>query len=720
MRHSAKIYRMFCKYLLPIIVFCFAHPWTGFAETGSSKRGITADDLLAVRDIKTMALSPDGSRVAYQVVQADKDENSYSVSWYVAATSPNAKPQLVADGGESGGLVNSLGTPMGGVAPSEIVWSPDSEWIFFTKRKQGAVQLWRSHFSRYGQEQLTHNKADVEAPKYVNKDSKLLFTVGRRRIDIEEANKRESQQGYLMQEPKIYSVQKGPVWPPCSDGRLRWSVYENESRACTLTVWAFDIEADVERKAVIDEIEAYYAEADTSESVRIRRGRLKDQSRKMEVWSPDGSRSAWFENENPSVFKGYLPPVRVATSDGGEVLRCPVDVCSSERPVKIWWNSDGTEVIFLVRDGPRFTLNSIYAWRPGESEARTILRTDDMFYDCTIDGNRLICGHESWISPRKIVSVELGTGKIYTIVDVNPVFQNLRFTKIEKIVSEDNYGNVTHAHLVYPKAYREGMKYPLVIVQYRSRGFLRGGVGDEHPIHVLAQNGFVVLSFDTPEGDYLTKTVDSVEIQKRYLRYLLIKRGPATAVERMVDELNKRGIIDPERVGITGLSHGAITVDTALLARNYAAASVAYSYMAPPNFDVSSSSFWGKAMDGAFGGTPYSEVGFETRAKHSVGVNAGRIDTPLLIQVADREYYTTLQNYNALKDAGKPVEMYIFPDEYHIKWQPAHRYAVYSRNIDWFNFWLRDIEDKDVAKTEQYRRWRIMKEQHRANLQRLN
>jgi hypothetical protein len=49
--------------------------------------------------------------------------------------------------------------------------------------------------------------------------------------------------------------------------------------------------------------------------------------------------------------------------------------------------------------------------------------------------------------------------------------------------------------------------------------------------------------------------------------------------------------------------------------------------------------------------------------------------------------------------------MFIYPDERHEKNQPKHRYSIYVRNVDWFNFWLRDKEDPDPAKAEQYKRW---------------
>ena len=53
--------------------------------------------------------------------------------------------------------------------------------------------------------------------------------------------------------------------------------------------------------------------------------------------------------------------------------------------------------------------------------------------------------------------------------------------------------------------------------------------------------------------------------------------------------------------------------------------------------------------------------------------------------------------------------MYVFPDETHNKWQPAHRKAIYQRNLDWFGFWLQGKVDPDPTKTSQYERWQAMK-----------
>jgi len=95
--------------------------------------------------------------------------------------------------------------------------------------------------------------------------------------------------------------------------------------------------------------------------------------------------------------------------------------------------------------------------------------------------------------------------------------------------------------------------------------------------------------------------------------------------------------------------------------------------------------------------------------KVSMALNASSVHTPLLINAADAEYIRDMQRVSTLRTLKKPVEMFIYPDERHEKNQPKHRYSIYERNADWFNFWLRDKEDPNPAKAEQYKRWRELR-----------
>jgi dipeptidyl aminopeptidase/acylaminoacyl peptidase len=93
----------------------------------------------------------------------------------------------------------------------------------------------------------------------------------------------------------------------------------------------------------------------------------------------------------------------------------------------------------------------------------------------------------------------------------------------------------------------------------------------------------------------------------------------------------------------------------------------------------------------------------------SLAMNAARIATPLLLQLSGWEFREALETVAAFRAHQRPLDLYVFPDEYHLKVQPAHRLAIYRRNIQWFDFWLRGREDADPADADQYPRWRQLR-----------
>ena len=82
------------------------------------------------------------------------------------------------------------------------------------------------------------------------------------------------------------------------------------------------------------------------------------------------------------------------------------------------------------------------------------------------------------------------------------------------------------------------------------------------------------------------------------------------------------------------------------------------------------------------------------------------------MQLADDEYLDSLESFTALREAGAPVDMFIFPDEHHVKWQPAHRLAIYRRSIDWFDYWLRGIRSKAPDRQSELKHWDRLKSEH--------
>lgn len=709
--------------LLAVVVL-IAHSLQASGETvqASTRRGITTRDLATLKEVQSMSVSPDGRHVAYQIYQPDIDANAYRISWYTATIdSPTGGarplPLSVADGGEP--VFFLLGMNGGGrngqFDRTPAIWSPDSTQFAYPLNENGEIQLWISQADRPGRWQLTHNEADVRYATWSKNGARIYFAVDRKRSELHKLRQEQMERGALVRADAFAASIDAPEPPPCTDEDLdedyRERILGSDSRACKVQIWTIDLQTRQERLASSEESREYQA---LTADQREERERLNAGAgaRRMVASSRDGRRQAWVENVDPRVFQGYFPPQRVAASVGGKDVSCTADICRSLYFQDLWWSDDDREVIALAQTPPRMSMTSLYRWRPDTDEVTVVRKTEEeLISNCHRLPARLICIRVGWTSPATIASVDLTSGEATTLVDPNPEFAKIGFTRVESRAWKDAYGNTAVGHLVYPRDYRAGARYPLIITTYVSGGFLKGAAGDEQPIHVYAQNGFFVLSFNVPEDEENdAKTADPVQASVRSFAYPLFKQGPSKALDTLLDELDRRGMIDPRRVGITGFSYGANIVDTALVfSRRYAAASTAWSPVSPAmsSFYTSGQRKVGELL---YGGDAYG-AGLKKWRETAIAFNAEKINVPYLIQAADREYFVSLQNFMALANAGKPVEMYRFPDEYHVKWQPAHRYAIYNRNVDWFNFWLRDVESGLTGDPEQYPRWRELRKQ---------
>ena len=180
-------------------------------------------------------------------------------------------------------------------------------------------------------------------------------------------------------------------------------------------------------------------------------------------------------------------------------------------------------------------------------------------------------------------------------------------------------------------------------------------------------------------------------------------------MEAAINRLTDAGIVDRTRVAVTGLSHGAEMVYYAIShTRLFRAAIASGPGWDPMLYDLTTDFFR------AYSSTQFGleSLTFDSHgqwARVSAALNANRVRAPLLINAADSEYAYGMQFVTAIRDQKKPIEMFVYPDEAHVKNQPMHRYEIYTRNVDWLRFWLQDFEDPDPAKSDQYTRWRALR-----------
>lgn len=660
-------------------------------QVSGPARPIAADDLVRLRDLgfpdgslvgypSPLAVSPDGSEVAFILNQGDPDSNTYCRTLVTIGLEKGARARIADRGGELitvTDLHRNLYIPGGFPNVVQPAWSRDGRWIAYLRRDAGVTQAWRARADGSGAEQLTRSAVDIEALAW-NADGTRLILASRPGIGtIQSGIDAESRGGFLYDERFMPSSSARPM-----------------------------ITAPVPRVLVsIDPSSMAVRPADDEETKRIgpdlRPGERPPLSAQNERYR------AWTEREGRSPLSPMR--VRVATRDGRSMPCVAVECAGSI--LGMWWLPGSDSVNFLRREGWANGQLALYRWRPGSSRPVRVLTTEHVLDGCVPTDALLLCTVESALAPKRIVLVDPASGTQRLVFDPNPEFANFQLGTVERIKWRNHLGIEAWGDLVLPPGYRPGAKLPLIVVQYHSDGFLRGGTGDEYPIHAFAARGFAVLSVE--------RTADAATASAELENYDQInaaghrgwneRRSQLSSLVEGVRLVVERGIAHPKRIGITGLSDGSSTARFALInSRLFAAASISTCCIEPRTVMT-------------YVGTAYADMlrrwGYPDATRddpdfwrdYSLAMNAKNIDTPLLMQLADDEYLLALETFTALREHAKPVEMHIFSGEFHTKWQPAHRLAVYARNLDWFDFWLRSIEDTDPVKRTQYVRWRAMR-----------
>lgn len=661
-------------------------------DASGPRRGIEAADLIELRDIgmpdssfddlpSPLALSPDGKWIAFVLNRADLATNGYCRGLAVVPTDRSAPPRVIDRGGELmiltatvRGLFVRTGAPVA-VIPQ---WSPDGQWVGYLKRIDGVTQLWRARADGSAAMPVTNSPVDVERWTWSGDGRDVLFAS---RPGIALANRaldEEAKRGFL------YDARVRPDEGPRPQLR----------------------EADVPQQAFAIDLANGKIRPATAAEERLLPPGPTESPDEATVRSREG-REAGFERAASSP----LAPKRIwATDRDGRRISCAAEACS-DGIVNLWWADDGS-LLFQRREGWAKGRMAIYRWSLGGVPPKRIVGSEHWLLGCLHRSGRLYCLSETATTPRRLVSVDSAQGQVETLFDPNPEFARLKIGSVERLTWRNAYGLPAWGDLVVPPGYVPGTRLPLVIVQYHSDGFLRGGTGDAHPIFLLAARGFAVLSLERApmfgSNDPTLTTVD--QIITAMTKDWGERRSLHSSLMAGIDKVVARGVADPNRIGITGLSDGVSTTGFALInSDRFAAASISTCCEDQRTVMTYGGIAWADWNRSVRNFPLATEDGDDFWRPMSLALNAGRIDTPILMQLADREYLIGLETFTALREQGKAVEMHVAPDEYHVRVHPLHRLAEYERDLDWFAFWLQGQEDPAPDKRAQYERWRAMR-----------
>jgi len=657
----------------------------------SSAAAVSPRQLVEVADLSDPVVSPDGSLVAFRLVRASVDRNTYESVWYVQPIDGSAPPQRVGDGGLP------LRSSAGSLLQSMPVWAPDGRWIYFRAFADGRVDVWRAAVDGSRAEPVTDDPADVLAFLLGSDGKTLRYRVGATRDAVRQAEQNEYENGIRID-----------ATVPLGQALHQSGLVDGRPATQRLGHWADRVPllADVpERWKAVDLATARTrdipepGQADTSD---VLAGRSRPSATARE---PGGGRLAALTPAGAEIGVRRQPYAELTVHSAGgsaELLRCSHALCRDRSITSVQWRPGSDDVIATATDPSRGLAQSIFLWNARSNAARSVVVSDGLLNGgrseaspCGVSADALVCVAAEADGPPRLERIDLESGARTVLFEPNAALamEFAAHTPARPLTWTDADGNAFTGQLF---AARGGgpLPPPLFVNYFRCAGFVRGGYGDEWPMAALAARGISALCINAA-----ATRVDAIE------RYELGQ----SAVESAIELLAARGEIDPSRVGMGGLSFGTeVTMWTAMHSDALAAISVTSPLLSPNYYLLGSlrrEAFFSGLREvwqaGAPGETP------ERWQAISPMFNLDAIKAPILMQVPEQEYIKTL-DYAIPLIRDRRAELHVFPEAPHIKFQPRHLLAAQRRNLDWFAFWLQDFEDPDPAKALQYSHWRDM------------
>jgi dipeptidyl aminopeptidase/acylaminoacyl peptidase len=302
-------------------------------------------------------------------------------------------------------------------------------------------------------------------------------------------------------------------------------------------------------------------------------------------------------------------------------------------------------------------------------------------------------------TPPKIFVKEQSSGRKSLLLDLNPQLHDFALATVETVRWKATDGHEVMGGLYFPPGYQPGERYPLAIQTHgydEDRFWVNGPWNSAFAAQPLAAQGIMVLQIgDSTEPGEDRKYVNTPAEGPRRM----------AAFEGAIDELDRRGLIDRNRVGIIGFSRTAFHVAFTLTHS-------AYRFRAATLADGFDSGYLGYLLwrtadyEGTNGGVPEG-AGLKSWFEKSPGFRIEKVLAPVRL-----EYYGPLnflggwQWFSLSSILNKPVDFIWIPRGTHLLVKPWERLTSQQGNVDWFRFWLSGHGACDAEEKGACLRWR--------------
>jgi len=672
-----------------------------------TKRPLRPEDLLAVKDIVDVQLAPDGREVLYVVKEADLKAGQYvQTIWRVStdgAKSPVRLPTSAKD-----------------TAPQ---WLPDSRKVSFLSPRDGHAQVCLLGLESGSEEQLTQAPAGVISFQWAPNGKQIAFVAADQERGAFEQALGNQETGVIVNkwDFPIYKLLRNQLFLDLEKPSSLWLVdvpSKNLTRVTTgISVSSFQWSPDSRSLAIAarpvpgfsdqrSDILLYSVEKRTLTTILRGEGGgdwSHSKSYSNPIWSPDGKRLAVFYRDQKDRWASLARIGIFSIEDLSFSLITAEDKLELYTSEMRWIRKDEIYLENTERASRHLFLISV---KDGSEYPMGNQDFYESHFSFSNGGRQIAFVRQSFKNPPEIyVSQEGTTAQPRKLTSINGDFAAFELPDCERVQWKAPDGTQVEGWLVKPPGFHETKTYPLIVMVHGGPGYVVPNgfhLYDAwpYPFRIYALRGYLVL---------LPNYRGTGSYGKAFLQPHDIAKDPSDDILSGISFLANRGIVDGERIGIMGQSHGAwlgpyvMAKQRIFRAASFAEGSVdilsIYGHM-PGWLNLNVHEYY-------YGSTPYDDP--QRYLELSPIFNFKGLRTATLLEFGEQSLAVDgLEFLTALWRQGIPHEFVIYPKTGHNISSPRLELESMNRNLDWFDFWMLDKQDPDPKKQSQYERWKQM------------
>jgi len=658
-------------------------------------RKLVVNDFLAIKDVSSAQISPDGKWVVYAVATGDLEEDkTLTQLWLVPAAGGEPIPLTSKDEDST--------TPR---------WSPDGRYLAFlsARGEEAKTQLWLLYMGGGEAQRLTETVQGVDGFAWAP-DSKRIALVlqdpspqeieAARRVKAGEKAKKTAQPPWVIDRLQFKEDTIGYL----DNRRKHLYVLDVASRAVTqITTGDFDDDQPAwspDSKAIafvsnrtVDADANYNTDIWTVASDNHDGGKSVAQvttnagADVSPTWSPDGKWIAYASQTDAHAldYATYHLAVSPAAGGAARVLSAKLD----RNVFQPRFAPDGQSVYAVVEDDGVQPLVRISV-AGGEVTRLTTGRVHVSDYSVSRGGEIALTLSQTDF-PEEIFALDRGATR--RLSHVNDAFlATVQLGKVEYAKAHGKDGTEVAGYIFYPPDYTPGKRYPTILRPH-------GGPVEQtdaefdFPAQMFAANGYVVLrpNYRGSSG-YGQKFAEAIYADWGNKDY--------TDLMTYVDYAIERGIADPDRLGVGSWSYGGILTNYCITKtdRFKAAISGASEVLYITNYGHDHyQRDWNTEI-----GVPWKHRALWEKISPFNSVE--KVVTPTLIMGGDIDWNVPIVNseqlYQALKTLGRTTELVVYPGEYHEFTKPSHIKDRYERWLAWYAKYLKSDAGEAPARAK--------------------